>query len=422
MKTRLRFATLTLVMAAAYLLFPAFSSPVDDRAATPGTVTFTVATKPAGGNYSPKHVLAIWIEKNGEFVKTRKAMANQRKQYLYTWKASSNYNVVDAITGPTLNSHQTHSVEWDCTGLDGNVVEDGTYTMLIEFTDKHAQGPLYSIDFEKGTEQVVINPPNQSYFTDMELIFEPEIVVLADFTADITQACTGDEIVFTDNSTGATSWQWDFGEGAVPATAAAQGPHNVTYTSAGNKTVSLTINASVNQTKADYIEISPDAVAGFSFQQISRTVEFNNSSLNAIAYLWDFGDGNTSSETDPVHTYADDGTYTVELVAESENCGSDIFQDVVVINTVGIVEEQAASGMEIYPNPSGGTLMISLSKQKVYDVFVMDIRGNEVYATNGENVHANGWITLQLSDLTPGLYFIRVTATGFEETGKLVIR
>ncbi len=51
----------------------------------------------------PKHVLAIWVEDADGFVKTRKSMANQRKQYLYTWKAASNYNVVDAITGSTTH-------------------------------------------------------------------------------------------------------------------------------------------------------------------------------------------------------------------------------------------------------------------------------------------------------------------------------
>ncbi|MEZ5197447.1 MAG: hypothetical protein R2764_13940 [Bacteroidales bacterium] len=57
-----------------------------DPKASAGELTFSVRTVTENGNYAPRHVLAIWVEDANGFVKTRKAMANQRKQYLYTWK------------------------------------------------------------------------------------------------------------------------------------------------------------------------------------------------------------------------------------------------------------------------------------------------------------------------------------------------
>ncbi len=83
-----RFLTTFLLVSATLfvvLLFASFTSSDnektgDQRANTAGVVTFTATTSPAGGNYAPKHVLAIWVEKNGVFVKTRKAMANARHQ------------------------------------------------------------------------------------------------------------------------------------------------------------------------------------------------------------------------------------------------------------------------------------------------------------------------------------------------------
>jgi hypothetical protein len=153
-----------------------------------GEVTFTIRTLTAGGNYAPKHVLAIWVEKDGNFVKTRKAMANQRKQYLYTWKAASNYNVVDAITGATLTTHQTHTVYWNCTDLDGNLVPDGDYVIYTEFTDQHAQGPLYSLTFTKGPNNQTLNPPDETYFKDIALQFTPHI---ADFEANMGHRLPG---------------------------------------------------------------------------------------------------------------------------------------------------------------------------------------------------------------------------------------
>jgi len=57
--------------------------------------------------------------------------------------------------------------------------------------------------------------------------------------------------------------------------------------------------------------------------QVPFTVNFSNSSFNASSYLWDFGDGNTSSDLSPSHTYTDLGNFTVKLIADGGECGSD---------------------------------------------------------------------------------------------------
>ena len=83
----------------------------------------------------------------------------------------------------------------------------------------------------------------------------------ADFISDKTTICPDDSVLFTDNSTGttgSTSYQWNFGEGAVPASANTKGPHWVVYTTPGNKTVELTINDGPSdvEVKADYITVN----------------------------------------------------------------------------------------------------------------------------------------------------------------------
>jgi PKD repeat protein len=78
-----------------------------------------------------------------------------------------------------------------------------------------------------------------------------------DFETNPTEATTGQNIVFTDLSQGSvSSWFWDFGAGADPSTAATKGPHNISYSNAGLKTVSLTVNGSFTETKTDYIAVS----------------------------------------------------------------------------------------------------------------------------------------------------------------------
>ena len=84
----------------------------------------------------------------------------------------------------------------------------------------------------------------------------------ANFEGEPTEICIGSSVLFTNISTGtsgSTSYSWNFGEGASPATANTAGPHAVTYGTAGTKSVSLTITegASNTEIKADYISVNP---------------------------------------------------------------------------------------------------------------------------------------------------------------------
>jgi hypothetical protein len=76
---------------------------------------------------------------------------------------------VDAITGPTLPNHISHTVTWNFTDTTGTVVKDGLYKIVTEFTSEHAQGPIQTISFTKGAGTIKLIPANQPYFIDMQL-------------------------------------------------------------------------------------------------------------------------------------------------------------------------------------------------------------------------------------------------------------
>lgn len=80
------------------------------------------------------------------------------------------------------------------------------------------------------------------------------------------------------------------------------------------------------------------AIADFSYDQSGSTFTFTNSSWRSTDFLWDFGDGNTSIEVNPVHTYVNPGNYTVSLIASNE-CGADTLSVTVQIQTNGLSEE-----------------------------------------------------------------------------------
>ena len=131
---------------------------------------------------------------------------------------------------------------------------------------------------------------------------------------------------FTDQSTNSpTSWHWDFGDGN---TSSEQNPSNI-YNNAGIYTVALTVSGKYGtdtESKIDFIVVSiPLAV--FSANTTGGTrplpVSFSDESINnPTSWLWDFGDGSSSTEQNPSHTYNGIGLYNVSLTASNEY-GSD---------------------------------------------------------------------------------------------------
>ena len=142
-------------------------------------------------------------------------------------------------------------------------------------------------------------------------------VTAADFSADATAITLGETVAFTATTTGADAWSWDFGDGS---TSSVQNPTH-TYTSGGTYTVTLTASNGFDYleiTKTNYITVLEANFSGSPLTGPSPlTVNFTDESINADAWSWDFGDGNTSFVQNPIHTYTAAGTYTVTLTASN---------------------------------------------------------------------------------------------------------
>jgi len=148
------------------------------------------------------------------------------------------------------------------------------------------------------------------------------------FTSDASQACSAPLTVnFTDQSSGAVSWLWNFGDGD---TSTLQNPTH-TFTSIDSFNVTLTVvnaDGCMNSMGiANAILISPPQVmfeAQGRYGCAPRTVDFRDSSISfnpIVSWLWDFGDGDTSSQQHPTHVYNISGDYDVSLtVTDSAGC------------------------------------------------------------------------------------------------------
>ncbi len=142
----------------------------------------------------------------------------------------------------------------------------------------------------------------------------------ANFMMNKLAICKNETITFTDSSQGNISaYAWNFGANATPATANTKGPHTVTYSAGGIKTITLTITTiQGNLQKIKTADVKNDARMVSKFTYVAEekgTVTFTNTSNNPVASQWYFGDGDSSTVTSPVHTYPSGGTFQVKLVS-----------------------------------------------------------------------------------------------------------
>jgi hypothetical protein len=135
-------------------------------------LSFTTTTI-SGGEYSPRHILAVWVKSSaGVYQRTLLVYANERKGYLYKWQSSSGGDRTDAITGATLSAIKAHTVTWNLKNIAGKQLQPGSYVLCMEMTSKDGQGPYREIPFNVGTSNYTLTPEDGSNFINISIEFK----------------------------------------------------------------------------------------------------------------------------------------------------------------------------------------------------------------------------------------------------------
>lgn len=256
---------------------------------------------------------------------------------------------------------------------------------------------------------------NAVYIDNIQIVNSSVVAPIALFTTPDSLICNNDMIPFTDASTGGTAdtYQWDFTLNAIPSSANTAGPHSVRFVNNGMHTVTLTVTnqGGISQyTYNVYVEETPLAVFTETYQTV-QDVQFNDLSPNSPTdWQWDFGDGNTSTVQNPLHTYAADGTYNVELIA-SNRCGSSTRTRIITIQGIGIDEELVGlSNLGLFPNPSKDVFTLSFSSNiaEAMEVDIMDLSGKVINQIKHEATIGQNDITFDLGALAEGIYLVKV--------------
>ena len=172
------------------------------------------------------------------------------------------------------------------------------------------------------------------------------VIPKAQFSVDDTLGCGPFTVNFTDESTiegndTVGEWLWNFGDGN---TSTEQNPTH-TYESAGVYNVSLTIKTAITgftrtETKANFIQViglTPDFSSDVTTGCTPLTVSFTDNNVfygPSSDWFWDFGDGTTSNETNPKHTYTTVGVFDVSLtVSDIDGCSKTIIKKAYINTT-----------------------------------------------------------------------------------------
>lgn len=233
-----------------------------------------------------------------------------RKENLLTLRnTNSDFSAPDPvctnsnITFTNTSSDSALKVRWD--------FGDGTTSAAVSPVKSFASPGTYAVKLVQ----------NFSACTDSAT---KTIQVLPNATAAFTAAKTGScqaplTVSFQNKSSNAVSYYWDFGDGT---TATDVSPTH-TYTGYGNYTVTLLASNAAGCTDSvrmqDYIKVAKPSIS-FNGLPAKGCAPFThtfsatiNSSDPVVSYLWDFGQGTTSTEASPTFTYTEQGIYTVSL-------------------------------------------------------------------------------------------------------------
>ena len=241
----------------------------------------------------------------------------------------------------------------------------------------------------------------------------------ANFLVDPLDYCIDELIPFFNTSivedASDTTWLWEFGDGSTSGVIHAAHA----YGAAGTYTVTLT--ATTNHGCSDDYSVdfvvhdSPMAsfefsVAGFSSEDgatggcVDNVVIFENTSTIPVPEtitdsFWNFGDGSTSTEFEPSHTYVSSGTYTITLTVTSEyGCTSTITKTIIMIDELTldlVVSEPSCYGF------SDGSIIVNIDAftgEVIYSI--TDPSGTllNVDNSNAANSLSSGWYYINVTD------------------------
>jgi PKD repeat protein len=300
------------------------------------------------------------------------------------------------------------------------VFDFGDGSLPVTTNNRNSVSHVFTAGDEGATYTVTMTATNEcGQHSSQHNIRVTPATVVAELVVNSTDqiGCVPFTVPIFNNSIGGTSYHYDFGDGTSLVTVSAPERINHTYTSPGIYTITLTASNSCSTiSTTEQVNVLSQPQTGFTVAGIAHVntpLPFTNTTTDGVYYLWDFGDGNTSREVNPVHTYTREGIYQVRLTATNyNNCQS------VSVQSVRVLAEE---GELFVPNsfmPTSNNPELREFKAKgfgiaSYKLSVFNKWGEIMWETtqlSGE-MPAEGWDGKYKGAIVPqGVYFWRMEA------------
>lgn len=265
----------------------------------------------------------------------------------------------------------------------------------------------------------------------------------ADFT-DSAAGCQPLEVSFQSNSLYARTFEWDFGDGGKSSS---ENPTHI-YFNEGEYDVTLTVtgfekNLFDTESKSNYVKVFKRPIAGFIINKEkvfipNDPVVFSNSTFNADSYLWNFGDGGTSTERSPVYFYKTTGEFNPFLIASSDNGCVDtayapaaVFAELkgeVNVPNAFTPNRNGSNGGKVNLNPSSGEIndvfYAKLSGTTKYELNIFNKWGELIFVSQDINIGWDGYYRNELCKQDVYVWKIKAEfadGTSFVKVGDLML-
>lgn len=241
------------------------------------------------------------------------------------------------------------------------------------------------------------------------------------------------DVTFVNLSQNCTHFEWNFGDPLSASNSSTLKNPIHRYTSGGNYEVTLTARNEVCETPpiaelalplfvADTADVSTSFTFNPSNPLPNEEVYFTSDTQNAYNYLWEFGDGATSNEENPTHTYLETDEYSVTLTASNTTKSETYSSNLVVLPTSAeslVIHKK----LSISPNPTSGKTIIGLSQNFNGKglIEIHNILGTRVHSQQ-INLNGKSDIELSLTHLPNGLYAVTTNVNGEILKGIIVKR
>lgn len=344
-------------------------------------------------------------------------------------------------TTPTINISEsglytlTISDGIDCQVSDSSYVEIPTDAGLVEdgilcgntLVTNYGANSIFSWSSGESTPTIMVTTPG-TYSVE---VMEPrgcvlrDTVVISGFDSfpivDLGSDYSACESTVLDAGNQGLNFLWSTGETTQEITVTASGLYVVSVTNVNNCTSDDTIGVSVTPNPVAQFSIADTVIGG-----VSRRANFVNQSSFG-SYFWDFGDGNTSFQISPSHTYADTGTYCITLIVTDiqNNCGTDTFEKCAFVlqYPVGLEKNQFGTKVDIFPNPADKEIFLSFEAPLTdhTQISLLDLRGKVIRTEQVRIQNPFQREKMSIDNIPPGIYILHLQNQGKLLTRKIMV-